>query len=64
VTKDWWVKLQSDLLWHQTHGSGFALTRSDLLQMTIGELLAMHEQVNQRRHDEAEEIRRAAKARR
>ncbi len=60
MTFDWWTTLQGDLCWHQTHGSGFTFSRSDLLVMPVKELLEMHEDVHRRRKEEADEIKRAA----
>ncbi len=56
-------RLFDSLLWHQHGGSGYTLTRADLLDMDVDELLWFSARCGEHRRQEAEALKRANRGR-
>jgi hypothetical protein len=59
LTIEWWRELSSYLSWSQTHGSGYAFSRRDLVEMPYAEIVWRADWANRRRELEKRKIESA-----
>jgi len=63
VDREAWETWILDLCWHQHGGSGLTWTRSEVLDLTLGERDRAREWVKSRRAAEAKELKKGGRGR-